>query len=156
MKQIILLVLIPIACVAVSAGTISAGAAGPAEGDFTGAWEFVRLDTPNGPSTGQRGHMVVFNDYVCHVRVQKDRQGIAPADSDAQKMEKAANIFNSSNAACGKFAIEGETLTVDWVTAVNPQTEGHSTKFILKHEGDLVTMAPAASPQFIFVYQRIK
>lgn len=152
--------------VSLSALVCLLGCAGPASpqsqdveengDDFTGAWDFVRLDTPDGPSTTQQGMMVVFGDYVCHVRIQKDRDAIAEDDSAEVKGEKATKLLNGSNAACGTFTRENDRLTVNWSTAVKPETQGNATEFILTTEGDTVLLAPAAAPQFKFVYQRLR
>jgi hypothetical protein len=126
------------------------------ESQFDGAWEFVHLVTPDGASTTQRGHMVVSSDCVCFVRVGKEREGINADDSDEAKVEKAANLYDSVRATCGTFTIEGDSLKATWLTSADPSVEGNTSEFILGIEGDTVSLAPAAAPQFKFVHRRIQ
>ena len=123
---------------------------------FDGTWEFAHLVTPDGLSTTQRGHMVVTSDFVCFVRVGKERMGIEAEDSDQVKVEKAAGLYNSVKATCGTYAIEGDTLKANWLTSADPNVEGNTAEFILATTPDSVSLAPAVAPQFQFVYQRVK
>ena len=43
---------------------------------FDGVYKFVRVDTPNGPSTTQTGAMIVADGVLCHVRVSNEREKI--------------------------------------------------------------------------------
>lgn len=119
-----------------------------------GAWEFVQLETPDGPSQTQVGEMIVHGDRVCHVRVGRQRDEIAEEDSEEERTTKAAALYGSTTAACGTFAIEGNLLTVQWTTSSDPGVEGNTTEFEFTSEGDTVTLAPTGNPQFRFVYRR--
>jgi len=126
------------------------------ENQFDGVWEFVQLVTPDGPSTTQRGHMVVTSDYVCFVRVNKERNPIATDDPDDVKSEKAADLYNAVRATCGTFSIEGDSLKAHWLTSADPSVEGNFTDFILTREADTISLAPAAASQYKFVYRRVR
>ena len=115
------------------------------ESQFDGAWEFAHLVTPDGLSTTQRGHMVVTSDYVCFVRVGKEREAINADDLDEVKAEKAAGLYNSVKATCGTYSIEGDSLKAKWLTSADPSVEGNITEFILSTEPDTVSLAPAAA-----------
>ena len=119
-----------------------------------GAWEFVRLDTPEGPNQNEVGEMVVHGNKVCHLRVGREREAVAQGDSEEQRSAKAAALYGSTTAACGTFTLEGDRLTVNWTTSSNPTVEGNTTEFEFTSEGDVVILAPAANPQFRFVYRR--
>lgn len=126
------------------------------ESRFVGAWEFVHLVTPDGISATQRGHMVVSSDSVCFVRVTKERELIGDDDSDELKAEKAASLYNAVRATCGTFSIEGNSLKANWLTSADPSVEGNQTEFLLSSEADTVSLAPAAAPQYQFVYRRLQ
>lgn len=119
-----------------------------------GAWEFVRLDTPDGPNQNQVGEMIVHGNRVCHLRVGREREAIAEDESEEQRSAKAAALYGSTTAACGTFTLDGDLLTVNWTTSSDPAVEGNTTEFEFTSEGDMVILAPAANPQFRFVYRR--
>ena len=121
-----------------------------------GAWEFVRMETPDGPSETQVGEMIVFDDRVCHLRVGRERDEIAEEDSEEERTEKAAALYGSTTAACGTFELEEDLLTVQWTTSSNPGVEGNTTEFEFTSEEDIIILAPAANPQFRFVYRRAR
>jgi len=124
--------------------------------EFDGAWEFAHLVTPDGLSTTQRGHMVVTADYVCFVRVGKERVAIEAEDSDQVKAEKAARLYSAVRATCGTYSIEGDRLKATWLTSADPSVEGNTAEFILATETDTVSLAPAVAPQYQFVYRRLR
>ena len=133
-------------------------AAAPAEeegADLAGVYEFVRMDTPEGENTDQFGRMIVSEDQVCHLRVAKEREEITAEDPEDVQMQKAAALFGATTAACGEYSFEEETLTVNWVVSSNPSVEGNSTEFQLtENEDGTISLAPAASPEFKFVYRK--
>ena len=126
-----------------------------ASSPLDGAYEFIHIDTPDGPSTTQRGHLLVSGDYVCHVRVVKERESIGEDDSEEVRLQKSAQLAGSTTAACGTYSIEGDRLTANWVTSHDPANEGNATEFIFTQDGDQVVLAPAAAPQFKFVYKKL-
>jgi hypothetical protein len=122
---------------------------------FVGAWEFVHVGTPDGPNTSQRGHMVVSDEHVCFVRVGNEREAVGEDDSEEVAAQKAAELFNAVRATCGTYEVEGNTLKATWLTSAEPTVEGNVAEFIMSLEDDTVSLAPAAAPEFQFVYRRI-
>ena len=44
---------------------------------------------------------------------------------------------------------------MNWNVSSSPQTEGHPTDFLLKIEGDTISLSPAEGPEFKFIYKRV-
>lgn len=124
-------------------------------GQFNGVYEFVRLETPDGPSTSQKGLLILQDGYLCHVRTRKDREKI-PDQPKEEVIKKSADAFAASNATCGTFTVEGDKVTTTWQTAVDPNDEGNSSPYVFTKQGDLLTIAPAADTRFKFVYRKVK
>ncbi len=124
------------------------------EGSLDGAYEFIRVDTPDGPNTDQKGMMIIKDGYICHVRTAKTREKLEQNDAEAEQDRQAAAAFRTANGTCGKYTIEGSKVTLTWMTAVNPNSEGNSSEYVFEREGDNLIIAPAAATQFKFVYRK--
>ncbi len=119
-----------------------------------GAYEFVRLDTPNGPQETQIGMLVVADGRLCHIRVAKDREAMSREDTDEQRTLKAAAAFRSANGTCGTYTLQDDKVVASWTVSFQPGGEGNSSEFIVTRDGDWLTLAPAGAPDFKFVYKR--
>ncbi len=123
---------------------------------LVGVWEGLHGEGPKGINTNQRGLMMVYGNYVCHLHVAKERPLFSGENTAEEKREIFADLWLKTTASCGTFTIEDDTITVTWTTSANPRTEGHVTKFFLTKEGDRIKLAPEPYPQFKTVYQRLK
>lgn len=121
---------------------------------FDGVYEFVRMETPDGVQTTQKGMLIAKDGYICHVRVARERETLSREDSEAERTRKAAAAFAASNATCGAYTPGEGKISVNWAIAVNPGVEGNNTEFLVEHAGGEVKIAPAAAPQFKFVYKK--
>ena len=124
---------------------------------FDGVYEFVRLDTPDGPRASQKGTMIVADGTLCHVRVNKEREGFSQEDDAAteERIAKEAAAFNSANAACGPFTLAGDRITATWTASLDPNDDGNSPEFIFRQEEGMLFFSPAAAPQFSLVYRKV-
>lgn len=127
-----------------------------AQNHFDGVYELVRLDTPDGPQATQNGMLIVSNGYLCHLRVNKEREKLSRDDTRQQRMMKAAEAYRAATATCGSFTLEGERVTAHWTVALDPGDQGNTSEFIFKEVGETLSIAPARSPDFRFVYRRLK
>ncbi len=123
------------------------------EGPLEGVYEFLRVESPQGPQETEKGMLIVNGSYICHIRVAKARQTPTREDSPEQRMEKAA--YGHANSACGTFSMEGDKVDVHWLVSVQPGNEANSTTYILKQEEGTLKLAPAQFPDFQFVYKRL-
>ncbi len=126
------------------------------EAVLEGAYEFVRSESPQGSSTTQMGMMVVKGDYMCHLRVSKEREKTVQDEADEERDRKYAAAFRGSNGTCGKIRIEGDKVIADWGVTLDPNDEGNTSEFVFHQDGGTLTIAPAGAPQFKFVYQRVE
>ena len=124
--------------------------------DFVGVWKVLHMETPQGLATRQHGLMMVYANYVCHLHVNKEREGPTREDSEEVRLEKRARLWGHTTASCGTFELQENTFTVNWTISNNPGTEGHVTDFVLARDGDQIKVAPAANPEFKVVYEKLK
>ncbi len=124
--------------------------------DFVGVWKVLHMETPQGEASRQHGLMMVYANYVCHLQVNKEREGPTREDSEEVRLEKRAKLWGQTTASCGTFELKENTFTVNWTTSNNPGTEGHVTDFVLSREGNRIKVAPAANPEFKVVYEKLK
>ncbi len=122
---------------------------------YNGVYQLLRLDSPNGPSSTQKGLMIVQDGSLCHLRVDKERENFVQDESDEEAMRKAAAAFTAANSACGTFTLEGEIVTATWTSTLNPDRDGTTSEFIFSQEEDQLFIAPAGSPEFRYVYQKV-
>ena len=80
---------------------------------YNGVYQLLRLDSPNGPSSTQKGLMIVQDGSLCHLRVDKERENFVQDESDEEAMRKSAAAFTAANSACGTFTLEGEISDSD-------------------------------------------
>ena len=123
---------------------------------YNGVYQLLRLDTPDGPRTAQKGLMMVQDGSLCHLRVDKERERIDRDESDEETMRKSAAAFTAANSACGTFTLEGEKVTATWIATLHPNRDGGTSEFIFSQEGDLLSISPAGSLEFKYVYERVK
>jgi hypothetical protein len=128
-----------------------------AEIGFDGVYKFIRVDTPNGPSTTQTGTMIVTDGTLCHVRVSNEREKFNQEDNapEQEKVKMQAAAFISANAACGSFKLAGDLVEATWIAHLNPNEDGSTSKYIFRQDEGMLFFSPAASPQFSLVYQKI-
>lgn len=124
-------------------------------GRFNGVYEFVRLETPDGPSASQKGMLILQDGYLCHVRTRKDREKI-PDQPKEEMMKKSAEAFAASNATCGTFTMEGDKVTATWHTNVDPNDEANASSFIFTKQEDLLFISPGGDTRFKLVYRKVK
>ena len=124
---------------------------------FDGVYEFVRLDTPDGPRANQKGTMIVADGTLCHVRVNKERERFSQEDDAPaeERVAKEAAAFNSANAACGPFTLAGDRITATWAASLDPNDDGSASEFIFRQEEEMLFFSPAAAPQFSLVYRKV-
>ena len=124
---------------------------------FDGVYEFVRMDTPDGPRASQKGTMIVADGTLCHVRVNKEREGFSQEDDTAaeERVAKEAAAFNSANAACGPFTQAGDRITATWTASLDPNDDGNTPEFIFRQEEGMLFFSPAVAPQFSFGYRKV-
>ena len=122
--------------------------------NLDGAYEFVRLDTPDGPNTSQGGMMVVSSGYMCHIRTANEREKLSREDAEDVRLKKQAEAFSSVNGTCGSFKVSDGKISVTWATAVNPNQVGNTSEYVYDSEGDTLSIGPASAPQFRFVYKK--
>jgi len=127
---------------------------GLAGDNLDGAYDFVRLDTPDGPNTSQEGMMIVSEGYMCHIRVAKDREKLSREDAEEIQIKKQAAAFSSVNGTCGSFKVAEGKISVTWATAVNPNQVGNTSDYVFDKDGDTLSIGPASAPQFRFVYRK--
>ncbi|MFQ5738859.1 MAG: hypothetical protein ACE5JX_07570 [Acidobacteriota bacterium] len=132
------------------------GAPQPGEGDLDGVYEFVRLDAPDGPNTSQKGMMIVKGDYLCHIRVRKEREKRAQGDSQEERARKSAAALRGANASCGHFTADGSQVNARWKVAIDPNIEENTPQYTFVLEGDTLRVSPATAPEFKFVYKKIQ
>ena len=123
---------------------------------FQGVWKGLHGEGPKGINTNQRGYMMVYGNYVCHLHVAKERPLFSRENTPEERLEIFAELWRKVTASCGTYTLEDNVVTVTWSTSANPRTEGNVTKFQLTTEGDKIKLAPAANPEFKTVYQRVK
>ena len=123
---------------------------------YDGVYQLVRLDSPNGPSSTQKGLMIIQDGSLCHLRVDKERENFVQDEPDEEAMRKSAAAFTAANSACGTFTLEGEIVTATWTSTLNPNRDGSTSEFIFSQEEDLLFIAPAGSPEFKYVYQKVE
>ena len=119
-----------------------------------GAYQFVRLETPDGPVQNQQGMMILSSGYLCQIRVPMDRPKLTDGLSDEEKTKIWAEGFRSANSTCGSYSLEGPNATVSWNVALDPAIQDNVSKFIFESEGEYLKVAPAAAPEFKFVYKK--
>ena len=124
---------------------------------FDGVYKFVRVDTPDGPSTTQTGTMIVTDGVLCHVRVSNEREKFNQEDNapEQEKITMQAAAFTSANAACGSFELSEDLVEATWTAHLNPNEDGSTSKYIFRQEEGMLFFSPSAAPQFSLVYQKI-
>ena len=122
---------------------------------YDGVYQLLRLDSPNGPSSTQKGLMIVQDGSLCHLRVDNERENFVQDESDEEAMRKSAAAFTAANSACGTFTLEGEIVKATWTSTLNPNRDGTTSEFIFSQEEDQLFIAPAGSPEFKYVYQKV-
>jgi hypothetical protein len=99
--------------------------------------------------------MIVLDGSLCHLRVDNERENFVQDESDEEAMRKSAAAFTAANSACGNFTLDGEIVTATWTSTLNPNRDGTTSEFIFSQEGDQLFIAPAGSPEFRYVYQKV-
>ncbi len=125
------------------------------ENVLEGAYQFVRLDSPQGSSTTQEGMLVVKGDYLCHLRVSKEREKMVQDEPAEERSRKAAAAFQGSNATCGKIEVHEGRVIAHWGVTLDPNDEGNTSEFVFTQDGETLTIAPAGAPEFKFVYRKV-
>ena len=65
--------------------------------DFVGVWKVLHMEAPQGLASRQHGLMMVYANYVCHLQVNKEREGPTRDDSEGGQTRKAGQAVGTDH-----------------------------------------------------------